>query len=264
MKKDNSDIKLSIRDFGEKNFHLIKGVYVHKNIENIDTPIFRYMKFEHLLSILKKQKLYIPNKLMFPDLRERGYKEYLPFIFNLQPVARSKEGRERNKREYDNEQAAKKVCVSCWTYDIQNNSQKTEDILENYLMWKAYAYQETGCRIESSIQDLIGCIKEPKKQETILLANVIYEKEGWDNCFDSVFKKAPYYFYEQEVRLCVLTSEGYIKLPIDPFKLIKKITFSPFVSKEYADFHISKLTNKYPELENKIESSHILEYPINK
>ncbi len=263
MKKDNSDIKLSIRDFGEKDFRLIEGIYVHKNIENPKIPIFRYMKFEHLFSILDKQELYIPNKEMFPDLREHGYKEYLPHLFHFQIVPRNKEQRKRNEKVAQKQRVAYNVCVSCWTYDIQNNTQKPREPHENYLMWKAYAYQEIGCRIESSIQDLINCIKESKKQE-ILLANVIYEKEGWDSYFDSVFKKTPYYFYEQEIRLCVLASERYIKLPIDPFKLINKITFSPFVGKECVKFHISQLTNKYPELKDKIESSHILEYPINK
>lgn len=263
MKKDNSDIKLSIRDFGEKDFRLTEGIYVHKNIEDLNTPIFRYMSFEHLLSILDKQKLYIPNKETFPDLKERGHKEYLPYLFPLQPVAHNKEQRKRNEKEAQKQRVAYNVCVSCWTYDIQNNTQKPKDPHENYLMWKAYAYQETGCRIKSNIHDLINCIKEAEKQE-ILLANVIYEKEGWDNYFDSVFKKTPYYFYEQEIRLCVLASERYIKLPIDPFKLINKITFSPFVGKEYVNFHISQLTHKYPALKDKIENSHILEYPINK
>ncbi len=261
MKKDNSEVKLSIQDFGTDNFRPIEGIYVHKDIEELNIPIFRYMSFEHLLSILKSNELYIPNKLTFTDLREHGYKEYLLHFFHFLPVPRNEEQRKRNKIDSQKRGTAYNVCASCWTYDILKQNQK---VYENYLMWKAYAYQEIGCRIESSIQDLINCIKEPEKQEAILLANIIYGEEGIDSYFDSVFKKTPHYSHEQEIRLCVLTSEGYIKLPIDPMKLIKKITFSPFVSKEYVNFHISQLTTKYPELKNKIESSHILEYPKNK
>ena len=75
-----------------------------------------------------------------------------------------------------------------------------------------------------------------------------------------IFEKNPYYQYENEVRLCVLKQEPYVLLDINPSKIIKEITLSPFINNLFSNFLIEKFQIDYPELSHLIRKSHIMEY----
>lgn len=243
----------------EKEVQNINGIYILNSIQDMNQPIFRYMELGHLLSMLNKEVLYIPNRCSFSDLREHGYKENFSYNFNYQIVAKNKDDRKRNEYECMIRKNIYKTCVSCWTYDkhICNDG---ETVNEDYLMWKSYANQGIGCRIETSILELTKSVKNLDRDYDLLLGNVMYASESYDSLLNCLFKKNIYYQGEQELRLCALSIEDHVELAINPFQLIKKITMSPFINKDYANFLKEQLLISYPDLKEKVELSHIMEY----
>ena len=67
--------KITINDLSVDDYRLINGIYVHKYIADtrLNTPIFRYLPFEYLLSLIKNKTLYVANRSSFTDLTEKGY-----------------------------------------------------------------------------------------------------------------------------------------------------------------------------------------------
>ena len=241
----------------------INGIYVSDGIEE-NKSIFRYMNLEYLYAMLRSGKLYIPNRQSFPDLREKGVKERFRNWGPLQIVRHSQEEQEEQVKKCQEEIALRRifyrVCVSCWTFDEHEHPDQSM-VHEDYLMWKAYASQAIGCRIETTVQDLIGSIKNTDRDFDLWLSKIHYAKESYGSFYDCLFQKTLYYKNEQELRLCALTLDvDHVELPINPMQLIKKITISPFIDKSYAGFLIRSLESEFPELAGKVETSHILEY----
>ena len=241
----------------------INGIYVSDGIEE-NKSIFRYMNLEYLYAILRSKKLYLPNRQSLPDLREKGVKEKLRNWMLPQIVKHNKkEQKEQDeiiKKDFERRRIFYRVCVSCWTFDEHEHPDQSL-VHEDYLMWKAYASQAIGCRIETTVQDLIGSIKNTDRDFDLWLSKIHYAKESYGSFYDCLFQKTLYYKNEQELRLCALTLDAdHIELPIDPMQLIKKITISPFIDKDYAGLLIKALEAEFPELAGKVETSHILEY----
>ena len=85
------DQKLILKDFINENYKKIQGVYVHPSCSQmLNRPVFRYMQFEHLISMIKNQKLYVPNRLSFNDRTEQGSKENPKNMFGFVAVCRNK------------------------------------------------------------------------------------------------------------------------------------------------------------------------------
>lgn len=238
----------------------VNGIYVYNGIAEENKSLFRYMNLEYLYAMLRSKKLYLPNRQSFPDLREKGRKEKSRYAFTPQIMPHNKEQRERNEWEIIARRYIYKVCISCWTFDEHEHPDQSL-VHEDYLMWKAYASQAIGCRIETTVQDLIGSIENTDREFDLLLSKAHYAPEGFDSFYDCLFKKTLYYKNEQELRLCALTLDtNHVELPINPMQLIKKITISPFIDKDYAGLLIKALEAEFPELAGKVEPSHILEY----
>lgn len=221
--------------------------------------IFRYMSFEHLLSMLSKEELYISNRKYFTDRREIGeiFDLKTDITFSIQ---------ERNLRKHEAKllknrsikEAAKSVCISCWTFDLNNYSNKRGE--ENYLMWKVYNKGIT-CRIQTTIDKLINAIK-PEHGYDILLSDVSYSNVKLDSADNYVFNKSIYYWGEQEMRMCVLSNEDHVILNINPFSMIEGIVLSPFITKDFSDLLINGLKLRYPNMNTPIYRSKIIENQI--
>lgn len=254
----DKNYELTICDFHGNNYRRVSsGIYVHESIKDLNQPIFRYMLFEHLLGMLSKKRLYVSNRSSFNDLSEHGWKENLKYISPFSSVGK---GKTESSRTYNKWKASYNICISCWTYDKHYYVHNMERECESYLMWKAYNTGGIGCRIETTLSDLIERINVEKKHD-ILISEVSYiDEHRSGNIHNDIFSKPRYYQDEQEIRLCVLSQEKSVLLDIDPLKLIKGILISPFISNEYSRFIISSLKNTYPEWNIPIEKSHIMEH----
>ncbi len=223
----SEDYKLTIHDFAGEAYTKHEGIYVHPNIKDFNKPIFRYMSLEHVLSMLDKRELYVPNRKSFSDASERGGKVNPKNTFPLSPVSRSRKKTKADaKLVYDKWRAAYSVCISCWTYDSLSDT-GNNGVDENYLMWKSYGCNNICCRIETTINELIHSIKDRNGFE-ILASNVAYVSEHLSDGFAQhyIFEKPIFYRDEKEFRLCVLAQDEYVQLKIDPFSMIRKITLS--------------------------------------
>lgn len=257
------DQKLILKDFINENYKKIQGVYVHPSCSQmLNRPVFRYMQFEHLISMIKNQKLYVPNRLSFNDRTEQGSKENPKNMFGFVAVCRNKKQQKIQNEMYTAiRKAIYSVCVSCWTYDTNLADEKrANDVEENYLMWKSYGDSGISCRIETTIRDLINSIPNDIDIE-ILMSNVEYQRN--ERVYNGVaqqciFEKPVYYRYENELRVCVLRNDSHVLIPIDPSKMIKRITLSPFIGSNSCDFFINQYQLAFPKLNIPIEKSHIL------
>lgn len=264
MNKGKKDVLLTIEDFSKDDYRKVTdGLFVHKNIINLEQPIFRYMAFEHLLSMLSKKELYVANRFSFKDLSEHGWKENHKKNFPVSPVFRNRKETETiGIKTYERWNASYNICISCWSYDKHGNPLHPKEIVsENYLMWKTYASQDIGCRIETTIGDLITEIQQSKASYDILLANIEYLKDECmsGNLQNDVFSKPLYFYGEQEMRFCILCQEDKVSLKINPFKMIKRVLISPFVTREFSSFLIEQLNTAYPNWNIPIQKSRILE-----
>ena len=200
------------------------------------------------------EKFYIANRSNFPDLTEFGYKKSIVDTFSLLAYHRSKKENEREaQREAERKKAIKNVCVSCWTYGTPK-----ENNTESYFMWKIYAGQGIGCRIESTVGKLLDAINNIPNDCDILLSEVKY-KERWrtGSSQQDLFWKTLPYEEEKELRLCSLSQEGHVLLDINPTKMISEVLLSPFISKEVASWIKKQFEENYPDIP--IAKSQIME-----
>lgn len=244
-------MKLAIEDFTKEQYKLIEHAYVHPSlIAKLDEPIFRYMKIEHLVSMLDNAKLFVANRKSFDDLREIGYKKEKMYLFRFCIVSDDEDSKKHDKELSDKESDARSTCISCWTYDQHPKSQ------ESIMQWKCYGY--TVCRIQTTLRKLITSIQE--NQETILLSEIKYKDKEMHETYpqDIIFTKHIAYQEEQEVRLCVLNTKNQVLLPINVKSLIHRIMLSPYFSERSTQI-IKRYLESYDFLRGKIEESMIIE-----
>lgn len=261
--KKTEPYKLTLEDFSKEGYVKNWSVYVHPNITDLDRPVYRYMKFEHLLSMLKTKTIYVPNRSKFTDLSERGYKSELRNFGPYTMVPHNKKERQANKKYVEKVDAINKacqnVCISSWTYDlpISNNM----DIKENFLMWKSYGYGDVSCRIETTIQKLIKSITDTDEYP-ILLSDVKYERERptTGDAQTTIFNKTQYYTNERELRLCVLCDLSNYMLKFSDLTMIKEIVLSPFINYEYSKFLMEQLRTYFSNDGINIRKSRVMEY----
>ena len=239
------------------------GIYLlnHNTEFDENTKIYRYMRLSSLLDMLYYSKMYVSNMQSFTDLRDKLGLMRLPrdiLRFNYVHNFRDRQ-REKNTRR------ALQLCASCWTLDQQRDG----DNRENYLMWKAYAGNELGCRIGTTLGNLIESIES--KQYDILISDMVYGGGTIDNEYESlIFRKTIHYESEQEMRLVVLSNNpSGVYLNMDLNKLFDchncecEITISPFVSLQTMYSIRNMVHEKCKKYENlKVKQSDILEFLI--
>lgn len=255
--------QLSIDDFQREGYLERDGIYVHPNITEMEKPIYRYMKLEHLITMLNTKGLYIPHGSSLSDLSERGIKWDPHNIGAITVVPKNKKQRETNNKflEYVNRihLASQKIGVSSWTYDLDIKESKGQTIGENFLMWKTYGSKDISCRVETTIAKLITSICR-QEDKCVLLSNVKYYVESKPNGDpqQEIFWKPLYYKGEREVRLCVLNQEEHCTLKIDPRNMITEIVLSPFINNDCSRFLTEQLKKYFPDIN--IRKSRIMEY----
>lgn len=271
---------LSPRDFGHNTFRVLRewtdehgqqfGFHASNNFsdDDLSTPIYRYIDFYHLIQLIERKELYIPNRQQFTDKREYSdniFKtlEEINKIVNIIPNYGSKQYlKDINERHNQIWYQA----VSCWTYDSAKSTKRQTP--ENYLMWKCHSEKHYVCRIESSIQLFADSIKD--LTHDILVSDVSYLSAirfRIANTPSEIFIKPDFYDGEQELRFVVLQNDIFdciykrpIKLPINPQILIKGITLSPFIDSVEEDILRERLHNVIGDETIPINSSMVLEY----
>lgn len=254
----NSHCLLSIDDFDKCKYEkLAEKIYVGKNIVLSDY-IYRYIKLEYLIDLLETGNLYISNRKAFADQREVGKKLNKKNNFQLTPYPMEESDKFFYAEQARKIQESRNVCISCWTYDKLLINDSGESI-ENYLMWKSYSNNNLIVRIKTRIEDLLFSMYDVK---SVVVANdVYYKKESIDySVNDSIFSKTKYYRYEDEFRLCVLSTNSNICLPLNVERMLYEVTLSPFISKQYYEFIKDFMEKKYNFLVGKISKSEILEF----
>lgn len=250
-----TECELSVKDFCIENYEKHNNVFVHKSID-LNKKIFRYMPLEYLLSMIASKELYVPNRSQFPDAVEHGYYENPKYKFQMGLIPKNKKERkfysEISESKYKKEMSAYNICVSCWTCD--------DDLTENYLMWKAYGNKSICCCLETTVNDLVESIEDNGGVD-VLLSDVNYREEhpNSGSVQDYVFEKRLYYKDEREFRLCVLSQEEKFLLKINPNKLIKGVTLSPFIGKNVSNVLIDEFKDGYKDCNFSVNKSLINE-----
>lgn len=251
-----------------------KGVYLHNSItEEIahHKPIYRYYAFQYLIELLEKKQLFVPSRQKFSDLREHSdsYCRSIDEIvrrFNIVPNHRQKKSmrlwRELAMQIWNQP-------ISCWTFDSHTNDGGVETN-ENYLLWKCHADKQLVCRIESTIADFANSIV--LLNHDIIASSIDYvdvERFRIYNPVNEVFEKPSFYVHEDEFRFVVLhNEESYysktdnILLDVNPFKLINKITLSPFVSPEIEKLMQERLLMAMGDNVIPVKKSMLMEYIV--
>lgn len=260
-----NDFKLNIDSFDKQMYdRQINGVYIHQSV-NLSDKIYHYLRLEHLCSILLKGCFRLSNRSSFTDQSEKGKKNNIKNIFKMSPFISD----ECDASEYKGFETTRDIfiknsyrtCVSCWTYDIHHLSNSSELVTEDFFMWKVYAGNGIGVRIETTIEDLINSFYILPCD--ILVSKVNYKNEAPTYSVDeAVFTKPIFYEKEQELRLCALSPGNEIFIKVDMEKLIHNILLSPFVSKECTSLISKILEDSFPILKGKIRKSNILEYKM--
>ena len=238
---------LKLDDTINNQFREINGIYVHPDI-CLDSVVYKYIKKRFFKDLMRSHCLYVANRAFFSDQREKQWKENLKMKFLLTPAFPSPEEKlyYRNLSNKINE--AYTLCISCWTFD------RHEDCDESITNWKCYG--EDTYRIETTIEDLIMCIRPTDK--VIIISPVSYETSEYNGTvYNAIFKKFVSYQDEQELRMCLLSSASSVSLSIDTSKLIHKVRLSPFVPLEQNKREKEELENQFLQLSSLVELSHL-------
>mgnify|MGYP003498912475 CR=1 FL=1 len=269
LSKDDFDIRFISLTPSLCRGNVSHSVYVNPLIYNdkLDIPIYRYMSFEHLIMMLDKKVLFIPNRQRFSDLREKGetYKKSLEeynHTLNVLPSYRWKKFMCTRKERY---LQIWQQTVSCWTYDNHPKVGQRE-LDENYIMWQCHKEKPFVCRIRSSVKRLLDSIRELSND--ILISDIEYVpilRYRMENTPSDIFKKPEEYTFEQEIRIVALhnsieqcVSVFDVKIPIYPELLIDEITLSPYICPEEEIILSSRLKSRSKEL--KIKKSVLMEF----
>lgn len=240
---------LTLDDIVNSKFREINGIYIHPDV-SLGSVLYKYIKKEYFISMMRSGQLYIANRASFPDLRERHWKENMKMRFLFTSAIPSQEEKEHINELSKKIDEAYKLCISCWTFD------KHVGCDESIMNWKCYG--NDTYRIKTTVEDLIWCIKPTNIR--IVIAPVSYEKCEYDGTvYNAIFRKHISYQEEQELRMCLLSDDCNEMLDIDTIRLIRKIRLSPFYSLAYNKKEKLLLGNQFKHLSSLIELSHLYE-----
>ena len=257
-------------DFGSK-FEQIdsnKSIYVSSSLcpDKLDSHIYRYIGFAHLVNMIQEKKFFVSNRQRFSDLREHSdhhfriieeLKNKLRGVPNYRSRKIVKIIRERHCQIWNQ-------AVSCWTFDAHLN----ESIDENYLMWKCHSDKHFVCRIRSSINKFSQSIRD--LSHDIIVSKIEYKPIGGILATSyplGIFVKPEFYMDEEEVRIVVLHNKlsdsqmcKDIKLQFEPVEMIDEITLSPFINHEEERILKERLYMALGEDRINIKSSMLMEF----
>lgn len=253
QKTSTPDLITSVKNLEQDNQYIQykNKVFYHKSL-NLSDKVYRYIALQHLVEMLQRKSIYVANRKTFTDKHEQLWTEDIQWLFTFTEAGYTKKIKTRQENTIKYRETTKNVCISCWTFD------KHKDVNESLVLWNHFGLDK--CRIETTIQSLLDNI-DPLDYE-VVISPIQYSKEHYCGTFqDCLFSKTLQYQDEQEVRMCVLTTENYINLPIhnlDAF--IHKIRLPPFNPQLLNEWIKTGLLAQGSTLIGKIEFSHIAEY----
>lgn len=218
--------------------------------ENIEAPLWRYMSMEKLESLLREKALYFRRADLFEDPLEGNQSKatlnYRPKFFEG-----ATDSWIHKTMPMIDARVRKCVYVNCW----HNNKS------ESSYMWDAYAKDNKGIAIKSSLNRVRNAILD--KEREFLLSPVNYIDFEIDhtsdaNSFYPFFYKDKSFFNEREFRFAIIENWEHISndefdllrfedgvfIPVDVNLLIEKVIVSPH-TKERDMKVIKKLLKSY-------------------
>lgn len=208
--------------------------------ENIEAPLWRYMSFDKLASLLKESALYFRRADLFEDPLEGRHST--PTL-NHRPVmfAGATDSWLTKTMPTIDARTRKCVFVICW-----HNSDA-----ESSIMWAKYARENKGRAIKSSLGRIRNAILDRDREFLVNPVRYIdYSKDHTSdaNSFYAFFCKDRSYAEEREVRFAFiehfelvgnddfdsLALEEGIFIPVDIHLLVDKIILGPSTNDEDA------------------------------
>lgn len=231
---------------------------------NMDKPIFRFIRFEHFLSMLITNRKWISQTTLWDDV----YENFLgKVIFKHGKVPMSYYGYIYN------------FYGECWTMQKENDA-----------LWRIYSNDKKSIRIKSSIRKVIeSCENEFSVNSGLISFCTIGKVEylssnkinewiksfqkpilGTNVLLESLFIKRKEFEHEKEIRLIVHKktnqteeSKGFMRnhllLSINPNEIVDEVTFDPRINIE--DYLILKNVVEKLGFKNKIKKSKL--YDLN-
>ena len=209
---------------------LYENIYV-QDLALLNVPISKYMSFSSFIEVLNGN-FSIGNRTSFDDKCEHGeYCDMRFYFFHFFPVVKglkpSEKDWERWSREDKQRIASKYVYTSSWTYKTY----------EDYLMWRIYASNGIGIRINTTIKDFLLSLKLENCR--LFCAKVRYRNTAKHTAFDMLFFKNREYDSENEIRFCIVPNNidiQKIRISVNvSLDFIKSVTLSPFESSNIID-----------------------------
>ena len=172
----------------EKNYHL-------RRKDDLELPIYRYMRLSPFLQILFDKKMEVHRRYCFTDWREQEPFIHCGFSFgHLYPAGEKvPEVLHRRWEEEDKEKARRSalIPVSCWTTNRE----------DQYLRWKAYGTGLLTVRIGTTVGKILQSMEG--YLYPIYAGKVDYkEKMIPSPDYGKLFWKHPTYQCEEEFRFC--------------------------------------------------------------
>ena len=185
-------------------------------------------------------------------MRERGKRLDIHKMFDtFTPFPKTDKDGGKIQNMIDQHNETKNLCISCWTYGEYPQGD------ESILAWRTYGINRI--RIETTVRNLINSIKD--LETPVIIGSVKYNnKDFTTTIYDKVFWKHSGYQDEQELRICVLSTDSHFNIKIEPQELIQKIRLSPGFDNHYREFLKTSLNSGYPFLKGRIEESNLFEF----
>ena len=207
-----------------------ENIYI-QDLALLDAPISKYMSFASFIEVLKGN-FSVSNRTTFEDKVEHGeYNDRRFYFFHFFPVVKGLKPSEKDLERWSWEDkqriASKYVYTSSWTYKTY----------EDYLMWRIYASNGIGIRINTTVKEFLSSLI--LKNCKLICAKVHYKNAAKQTAFDRLFLKNIEYDSEKEIRFCIVPNiidiqKKRISVNVSP-DFIKSVTLSPFESSNIID-----------------------------
>ena len=216
-------------------------IYMRSEVD-IDTPICRYMSYQHLLKMLDERQFFVAIRNTFDDVNECNLPITDMHIFydahaNISPE-QLKSDSDRLDKQRERQQEMGNLPTSCWTLRST----------ESYLMWKAYANKDGVC-IRSTIRKLINCLDYDGYDAVCV--KMLYGSYSRSNEYN-VITKDIYYDDERELRFffvpqndTITIPDKYVNFPITSQSFIEEVVTSPEMSEYKSMLCVNEMMGKY-------------------
>ncbi|MEX2596404.1 MAG: hypothetical protein WEC59_05675 [Salibacteraceae bacterium] len=234
--------------------------------------IWRYMDFTKFMDLVTSQHLFFCNLSKLTDL----YEGRIPTLAIARERKRLSNKDHVSQKEIDSfilqeerrvDEFRDYTLVNCWNQDTQ----------ESYALWKIYLDgSRNGVAIRCTVSHLKSSIID---DDEFIVREVYYSHDllGSINQNNVIFRKGPYYAYENEVRIALKNQfdatsfeeerdsgrkffaryTNGMRVKVDTYQLIQEIYISPFCAAWFPSTLTETLKRVSPDLARRIKRSQI-------